>query len=93
MVSNRSTSGSASDWAEQLRLACQALSRSKPSPAMVIQITGELKGAAGQAMPLLLLAKCIAAEHGLKQQASLQGRTLGVRLSTADVRFQRERLG
>lgn len=73
--------GSALGWSDQLELACHTLSRSHHGPAMVIQVTAELDGIAGKAMPLLLQTKRLAAEHRLKHEAHLAGRVLSVRLS------------
>jgi hypothetical protein len=75
-----------SEWAEQLRLCCDALSRSRPDPAMVVQIRGRLRGHPGQAVPILRLVKRLAAEYGLRHQASLVNRELSVRLRARDSR-------
>lgn len=66
------------DWTEELHVACQTLERSSGNPAMVIRLTGKFVGATGQAVPVLLLARHLAMEHGLAHEASLMGRVLSV---------------
>ena len=74
-------------WRAQLLLACQALGcGSRDGPVLTIDVEGRFAGPAGQAVPVLLLARRLAEEHGLRHQASMRGHTLRLRLSRADPR-------
>lgn len=67
-------------WTEQLRLACETLSRSSENLPMVIEVAGRLGEAPGELMSLLTLSDRLSDEYGVEHRDSLDGHTVTLRL-------------